>query len=438
MGFKTGWIGRWDWFMEVCHGGLWHWLDQGDGIDWWGHVMGAPDWIGVIGLICWGAMGSVTPVGSEWWDWWTGRTTLAGLVNGIDSWGHVTLAGSGHWDWFMGACHGDTWHWLDRGNGIDLCRCAAQAGMGWWDWFMGACHGGMWHWLDRGNGVDLWRCAALAGMGWWDWFMGACYGGTWHWLDQGDGIDLWGCAIGACITGWIGAMGLIYGDAPWGCATGSGWWDWLVGSAMGERDTGWIREMWLIHGGTRHWLDRGEGIDSWAYAMGPCDTGWIGAMGLIHRGVPWGRANLAGSGRWDWFMGVCDTGWTGAMGLIYGVAQHWLEWGNGIDLWGRIMGARDWIGEMGLICGGTPWGCDTGWMWDWVMGTCDGGRTTGSGWWNWFVLERHGGTRHWLDLGDGINLCGRAMGAHDTGWMRAIGLIHAGMPNDKVLYGCWI
>ena len=51
------------------------------------------------------------------------------------------------------------------------------------------------------------------------------------------------------------------------------------------------------------------------------------------------------------------------MGLIYGGARHWLEWGNGIDLWGLVMGARDSIGEMGLICGGMPWGCDTGWIW---------------------------------------------------------------------------
>ena len=54
--------------------------------------------------------------------------------------------------------------------------------------------------------------------------------------------------------------------------------------------------MGLHHGGARHWLDRGDGIDSWGHAMGPCDTDWIGAMGLIHRVVPWGRETLTGSG----------------------------------------------------------------------------------------------------------------------------------------------
>ena len=91
-------------------------------------------------------------------------------------------------------------------------------------------------------------------------------------------------------------------------------------------------------------------------------------------------------------MGPRDTGWTGVMGLIYGGARHWLEWGVGIDLWGRIMGVRDWIGEMGLICGGTPWGCYTSWMW--AMGLSyvgvPWGCATGSG--------------------DGIDLWGRAMG----------------------------
>ena len=47
------------------------------------------------------------------------------------------------------------------------------------------------------------------------------------------------------------------------------------------------------------------------------------------------------------------------MGLIYGDVRHWLEQGDGIDLWGRVMGARDWIGEMGLICGGTRAGAST-------------------------------------------------------------------------------
>ena len=37
------------------------------------------------------------------------------------------------------------------------------------------------------------------------------------------------------------------------------------------------------------------------------------------------------------------------------------------------MGARDWIGEMGLICGGTPWECDIGWMWAMGLGYGGGG-----------------------------------------------------------------
>ena len=46
------------------------------------------------------------------------------------------------------------------------------------------------------------------------------------------------------------------------------------------------------------------------------------------------------------------------------------------------MGERDWIGVMGLICGGAPWG-----------------------------------VRHRLDLGDGIDLWGHTIGAHSTGWI---------------------
>ena len=52
--------------------------------------------------------------------------------------------------------------------------------------------------------------------------------------------------------------------------------------------------------------------------------------------------------------------------------------------------------------------------------------------------ESHGVAQHWLDPGDGIDLCGRAMGARDTGWIGAMGLIRGDVPNDKVLYGCWI
>ena len=32
---------------------------------------------------------------------------------------------------------------------------------------------------------------------------------------------------------------------------------------MGARDPGWIGAMGLIDGGSRHWLDRGDGIDLW-------------------------------------------------------------------------------------------------------------------------------------------------------------------------------
>ena len=194
-------------------------------------------------------------------------------------------------------------------------------------------------------------------------------------------------------------MGLVGGVAPWGRATlvGSGKWDWF---------------------------------------MGAWDTGWIGVMGLIHRGAPWGHATLAGSGRWVWLMGAHNTGWTGAMGLIYGGAQHWLERGDGIDLWGCVKGLRDWIGEMGLNCGGTPWGCDTGCMR--AVGLSYGGvpcgRATGLGWWNWFVGKSHGGTRHWLDPDDGIDLCGCVMGSRDTGWIWAMGLTHGDVPNDKVIW----
>ena len=57
--------------------------------------------------------------------------------------------------------------------------------------------------------------------------------------------------------------------------------------------------MGLIYGGVRHWLEWGEGIDSWGLAMGARDTGWIRVMGFICAGKPWGYATLAGSGRWD-------------------------------------------------------------------------------------------------------------------------------------------
>ena len=175
---------------------------------------------------------------------------------------------------------------------------------------------GIWNWLDWVMGsiygcVPWWR-TTLAGLGRWDWLMGTGHGDVW--LDRGDRIDLWGHAIGAHNTGWIG------------------WWDWFMGTC----DTGWIGVMGLLHGGTRHRLDRGDGIASWGLAMGTRGTGWIGAMGLIYGGVPWGCAARAGSGRWDRFMG-----------MPHGGAR--LDRGDGIDWWGCAMGARDtgWIRDMG-------------------------------------------------------------------------------------------
>ena len=174
------------------------------------------------------------------------------------------------------------------------------------------------------------------------------------------------------------------------------------------------------HGGTRYWLDQGDGIDLWGCAVGH---------------VTW-----AGSGRWDWFMGYVmgAHNWIGEMGLIWGGTPLGCDTG-----WDTSWG-HDWIREMGLICGGTPWRCDTGWIWimrliyrgiPWGGG---GGGATGSGRWNWFVQANHWGAWHWLDLGEGIDLCGRVMRARDTGWIGAMGLIHGGVSNGKVLYGCWM
>ena len=96
-------------------------------------------------------------------------------------------------------------------------------------------------WVDRGDGIDLWGHAMGGGGG----------GGGWRWLDRGDGIELWGRAMGA--RNWIGVMELIRGGEPRGCTTltRSGRWDWF---------------MWARNGGARHWLDRGDGIDSWGRA----------------------------------------------------------------------------------------------------------------------------------------------------------------------------
>ena len=37
----------------------------------------------------------------------------------------------------------------------------------------------------------------------------------------------------------------------------------------------------------------------------------------------------------------------------------WLDRGDGIDVWGRIMGAQDWIRAKKLICGGRVMGYAT-------------------------------------------------------------------------------
>ena len=125
--------------------------------------------------------------------------------------------------------------------------------------------------------------------------MGLIYEGARHWLEWGSGVDLWGR-----ITGWIGAIALIYGGVSWGVGggggTGSGdgidWW----GCAMGACDTGWIRKMGVIHGGMRHWLDRGDGIDSWGRARHGAMRHWLDRCdGIDSWGMPWGRATLVGS-----------------------------------------------------------------------------------------------------------------------------------------------
>ena len=166
-------------------------------------------------------------------------------------------------------------------------------------------------------------------------------------------------------------------------------------------------------------LDQGDGIDSWGHAtlagsgrwdwfmghaMGPCDTGWIGAMGLIHRASPWGRHGGARLDRGD---GI-DL-WGSAMGV-----RHWPDVGDGIELWGRAMGARDWIGAMKLICGGAPKGHTT---------------LTRSWWWGWFMWAHHGGARHWLDRGDGIDSWGRAK------WQNTIWLLN--LNDDTICPHVW-
>ena len=96
-------------------------------------------------------------------------------------------------------------------------------------------------------------------------------------------------------------------------------------------------------------------------------------------------------GIWNWL------DW--AMGLIYEVChggiRHWLYQGHGVDLQGRVMGAPDW-------------------MWHWLDrgdGIVSWGHATlaGAGQWVWFMAVY-------------------CHGAHDTGWIRVMGLIYGGVP----------
>ena len=286
------------------------------------------------------AMSQACP--SDRFQGWYGRRSVAtnGETCNQEHWARTYACDSG-WIRVMGLIYGD----VPWGRAI-------QAGSGRLHWFMGMRHGGVR--LDQMmgliGGVAPWGRATLAGSGRWDWFMGAC--------------DI----------GWTGAMGLIHGGTAWGHATlaGSGQWDWFIGAR---------------HRGARPWLDWGDGFDWWGLAtlagpgrwdwfMGVRDSGWNGAMALVYGDASWGCAT--GSGRWDWFMGA-----------RHGV-RHWLDVGDGIELWGHAMGAPDWIGVMELICGGEPWGHTTltrSGRWDWFFVGAQWGRVTlaGSGWWDWFM-----------------------------------------------------
>ena len=209
------------------------------------------------------------------------------------------------WIGTMGLIHGDMWHWLDRGNGIVSWGYATLAGAGQWgwfmavcgtggngvmDWFRGACHGGTQHWLDQGDGIDLWGVPL----------------GMQHGLDRGDGIDLWGYIMGA--HDWIREMGLICGGMPLGCDTG---WDMSWGRGTGSGDG---IDLWGHAMGVPHWLDVGDEIDlsgRWNWFVEANDGGC--------------HTTLARSGLRDWFM------WA-----RHESAQHWLDWGYGIDSWGSV------------------------------------------------------------------------------------------------------
>ena len=244
--------GQWDWFMAVCGTG----------------------WNGVMGLIREGLpRGHATVAGSGQWDWFMvvcgiGWNGVKELIHGGLPWGHVTLAGSGWWDLFVWASHGAMQHWLDRGDGIDSKGRAMGASDPGWIGAMVSIDGVSRHWLDWGDGIDLWGCVTLDGTGRWHWFMGTRLGDAW--LDRGDGIDFWGHAME--VRHW---MPVGYGLELWEHAMGACNWirvmEWICGGrAMGRttltKSVRWDRFMWARNGGTRHWLDRGDVIDSWGHA----------------------------------------------------------------------------------------------------------------------------------------------------------------------------
>ena len=157
-----------------------------------------------------------------------------------------------------------------------------------------------------------------------------------------------GLCHGAWNTGWIGAIGLIYGIRHggtrldrgdgidlWGHAIGV--WHWLghvMGVQLDQRDG---IDLWGHATGVGHWLDVNDKIDLWGYSMGA--PNWIGAMELICGGEPWGRMTLAISGWGDWFMWACHEG-----------TRSWLDWGYGIDSWGRV----EWQSTIWLVRGRDP------------------------------------------------------------------------------------
>ena len=219
--------------------------------------------------------------------------------------------------------------------------------------------------------------------------MGACCRAVRHMLDPGGGIDLWGSVMGPC--DWIGVMGLIHGGMRHWLDRGE--WDCF----MGAHDTGWIgRWDWFMggcRGSTRHWLDRRNGIDSWRCATLAGAGRWDWFMGACHGGTWHWLDRGDGIDWWGCAMGICDTGtgwWHWFMGMRYGGAQ--LDQGDGLLCGGTPWGCHTgWIWVMGLICGGGPWGCHTGWIW--VMGLICGGGPWGhatlarSGRWDWFMGE---------------------------------------------------